>query len=404
MKRFAGKNILVGVTGSIAAFKVAGWVSTMAKAEACVSVVMTEAACRFVAPLTFAALSGHPVHTDMFDDAAGESMAHIRLGSEADLIVIAPASAHTIAQLACGMAGNLLTAVVLAARAPVVICPAMNTRMYEHPATQENLLKLRTLGYYVLEPGKGLLACKEEGAGRLAEWDDVWPTLLRCVTKNDLAGKKIVVTAGPTREAIDPARFLSNRSSGKMGYALAQAAQIRGAEVVLVSGPTMLPTPPGLATIRVQSAAEMYEAVLQEADTADVIIKAAAVADYKPVEVSVEKMKKENISAHLQLAPTQDILFELGKRKKAGQILVGFAAESSNLEAEGQRKLKRKNLDLIAVNNIQSTTTGFEVDTNQLLLIDESGSCQLPLRSKSETADLLLDRIVAIIADKGSLS
>lgn len=394
MNTFSGANILIGVTGSIAAYKVAEWVSTLTKAEAQVSVVMTESACQFVAPLTFSSLSGKRVHTDLFASDAGESMTHINLGAEADIIIVAPASAETIAKLASGMASNLLCAAVLAAKAPVVLCPAMNTRMYEHTATQENLKRLRSYGYTVIEPQCGRMACKETGAGRLPEWNDVWPVFARILSKQDLAGKKILVTAGPTREAIDPARFISNRSSGKMGFALAQAARIRGANVVLVTGPSVLPDLPEIQTVRVQSAEQMYTAVMAEAGDSNIIIKSAAVADYRPVATANEKIKKEHISETLQLTPTKDILFELGKKKHSGQILVGFAAESSNFEQEGRRKLEKKNLDLIAVNNIRSDSTGFEVDTNQITLIDKSGVFQLPFVSKAETANLMLDHIV----------
>ena len=397
MKIFASKNILVGVTGSIAAFKVAGWVSTLAKAEALVSVVMTTAATRFIAPLTFSSLSGQPVHTDMFAADSGENMTHINLGREADLIVVAPASAQTIARLAHGMASDLLSTTLLAARAPIVICPAMNSQMYTHPATGENLAKLRGFGYTIVEPAAGMLACKEEGPGRLAEWDEVSAVLSRILHPQDLAGQKVLITAGPTREAIDPARFLSNPSSGKMGYALAKVAASRGAEVVLISGPTALAPPFGIGFVQVTSAEEMYEAVMAEAETARIVIKAAAVADYRPREYLAEKVKKNQIGSSLELVQNPDILLELGKRKKAGQLLVGFAAESGNLEACGRSKLIAKNLDLIAINSITQKNTGFAVDTNQVLLLDGNGSTALPWCSKEETAEMIVDAIVQMI-------
>jgi phosphopantothenoylcysteine decarboxylase / phosphopantothenate---cysteine ligase len=397
MKAFAGKNILIGITGSIAAFKVAGWVSTLAKAEACVSVIMTESATRFVTPLTFSSLSGQAVHTDMFAGDSGESMTHINLGREADLIVVAPATAQSIARLAHGMASDLLSTTILAARAPVFICPAMNSRMYAHPATQENLGKLRIFGYTIIEPGEGMMACKEEGQGRLAEWDEVSGFLQRAVTPQDLEGRKILVTAGPTREPLDPARYLSNRSSGKMGYALARAAYQRGAVVTLISGPTSLSDPVGITTVKVQTAEQMHQAVLAEAETVDIIIKAAAVADYRPKNVFTEKVKKNQIANYLELVQNPDILLELGRRKRDNQILVGFAAESANLEAEGRTKLARKNLDLIAVNNINSESTGFEVDNNQVLLVDAAGSSTLPFASKAQTAHMILDKIVNLL-------
>jgi len=391
---FAGKNIVVGVTGSIAAFKVAGWVSTMAKEEAQISVIMTRSAREFIAPLTFSALSGNPVHGEMFDPARAERMDHIALGRDADLVVVAPATADTIARLAGGQADDLLATTVLAARAPVIICPAMNSRMYLHPATQENIARLQKFGYQVLTPPAGMMACREEGPGRLPEWEDVQEILLRALTGQDLAGERVLITAGPTREPLDPARFLSNRSSGKMGYALARTAYRRGAEVHLVSGPVALPCPPGVERVSVQTAREMHAAVFQLAETASVIIKAAAVADFRPSVEEQEKVKKDKAGLSLQLSRNPDILYELGRNRKEGQILVGFAAESSNLQAEGRKKLATKNLDLIAVNNICSDTSGFECDTNQILLIDREREDLLPMTSKEQTADMIWDRVV----------
>ena len=398
-RAYVGKRILVGVTGSIAAFKVAGWVSTLAKAEAQVTVVMTEAATRFVGPLTFAALSGNEVHTDMFVAGSAESMAHITLGREADLIVVAPATAQTIARLAHGMAADLLSTTILASRAPVVVCPAMNSRMYTHPATRENLEKLGKLGYQVIEPSEGVMACKEEGPGRLPEWEQVDDLLQRALTVPDLRGKTVLVTAGPTREPIDPARFLSNRSSGRMGFALARAACRRGAEVILVSGPTELPTPVGVTRVDIETARQMYDAVLAHAEGADIIIKSAAVADYRPCRCFSEKVKKEQIERQLELEKNPDILAELGRRKKKGQVLIGFAAESSRLESEGRRKLAAKNLDMIAVNNIASHSTGFAVESNQVLLITGSGAETLPFATKDHTADMILDRIAGLTGE-----
>ncbi|WP_419174960.1 bifunctional phosphopantothenoylcysteine decarboxylase/phosphopantothenate--cysteine ligase CoaBC [Desulfosediminicola sp.] len=396
-RAYAGKNIVVGVTGSIAAFKVAGWVSTLAKAEAQVSVVMTSAAQKFVTPLTFSSLSGTQTHTGMFDNESDEWMAHINLGREADLVIIAPASAETIARLAHGMSSDLLSTTVLATRAPIYICPAMNTRMFEHPATRENIAKLAGYGYQVIEPGVGMMACKEEGQGRLPEWEDVDEIFQRALTVHDLAGKKILVTAGPTREPIDPARFLSNRSSGKMGFSLAKAAFRRGAEVILVAGPANLSTPVGVQRVNVQTAREMHDAVMKYAYTTDIVIKSAAVADYRAKSVYGEKVKKEKIGESLELERNPDILLELGKRKKKGQLLIGFAAESTRLEEEGKRKLDAKNLDMIAVNNINSDSTGFEADSNQLLLITHESSEKLPFASKDRTADLLLNKVLELM-------
>jgi phosphopantothenoylcysteine decarboxylase/phosphopantothenate--cysteine ligase len=357
---FTGKKIVLGITGSIAAFKVAGWVSTLAKEGADVTVVMTEAAGRFVTPLTFAALSGNPV----------------------------------FAKLAHGMADDLLSTTVLAAACPVLVAPAMNSRMLENPATQRNMELLKRLGHSIIEPEFGKMACKTEGPGRLPEWEDVQEQLLAVLSDQDLAGEKILITAGPTREALDPARFLSNRSSGKMGYALARTAKRRGAEVLLISGPTTLPTPYGVKRINIQTAEEMYAAVMDACSDASVIIKAAAVSDFRPETTTSEKVKKEDAEFILKLQQTNDILKHLGQEKeKNGYLLVGFAAESSNLQAAGTKKLQEKNLDLIAINDISSSNTGFEADTNQVTLLDKSGFTELPLVSKEQTANLILDRI-----------
>ncbi|GAB4332826.1 MAG: bifunctional phosphopantothenoylcysteine decarboxylase/phosphopantothenate--cysteine ligase CoaBC [Desulfobulbaceae bacterium] len=396
MTGLRGKKILVGVTGSIAAFKAAGWVHALAREEARVTVVMTEAATRFVAPLTFEALSGNPVHVRMFDDGAAP-MTHIELAREADTILIAPATANTIARLAHGMADDLLSTTVLAAAdRPVVICPAMNTHMFTHPATRENIDRLRERGCLVVDPDQGRLACGDEGPGRLPEWDRVREELLGCLSSRDLEGRKVLVTAGPTREELDPARFLSNRSSGRMGFALARTARRRGAAVILVAGPVSLPDPPGVEVIRVVSAREMREAVLRCSGDADIIVKSAAVADFRPAHPEAAKVKKASAPLRLDLAPNPDILAELGEKKKPGQILVGFAAESGNHEEEGRRKLREKNLDLVVVNDITGNSTGFEAETNQVLLIDEQETARLPLLTKEETADRIWDRVAAL--------
>lgn len=395
---FAGKKMVVCVTGSIAAFKVAGWVSDLAKEEALVSVVMTPSATKFVTPLTFAALSGNDVYTDMFSAAKEDTMAHISLGRDADVVLIAPATANTIAKLANGFADDLLTTTVLATRARVLVCPAMNSRMYSHPSTRQNIARLKELGYMVIDPDCGMMACKEEGEGRLPEWDEVKEYVAKSLSPQSLQGQRILVTAGPTREPLDPARFLSNRSSGKMGYALARSAFRRGGEVTLISGPSALPCPAGVNLVKVQTAMEMYNAVLAQAKSCSVIIKAAAVADFRPEKMFEHKVKKEQINTQLILERNPDILFELGKRKKAGQLLVGFAAESRNLEQEGMKKLQNKNLDLIAVNNISDDSTGFEVESNQVLLIGASGVESLPYTSKLHTADLIWDRVVLLLS------
>jgi len=395
---FSGKKIVIGVCGSIAAFKVAGWVSTLAQEGADVSVVMTESGRRFVAPLTFGALSGNPVLSDMFQAEESHAISHVQLGQEADLVLIAPATANTMAKLAHGMADDLLSTTVLAANCPVLVSPAMNSSMLENPATQRNISLLKELGHTVIEPGVGKMACKTEGPGRLPEWDDVREQLLTALSKQDLAGEKILITAGPTREAFDPARFLSNRSSGKMGYAMARMAKRRGAEVVLVSGPTALAVPYGVKLISVQSALEMHDAVMEAYADMSVIIKAAAVSDFRPQAVASEKVKKEDAELTLKLEQTDDILKKLGQEKKYNNyLLVGFAAESENLRAAGEKKLEGKNLDLIAINNISSSDSGFEVDTNQVTLLDKNGFNELPLVSKNETAQLILDHVIKLL-------
>ena len=392
---FAGKRILVGVTGSIALFKVAGWVSALAKEEALVDVVMTDSSKEFVSALTFASLSGRSVYDNMFNGEREGSISHIALAREADCLLVAPATAQTIARMAHGLADDLLATIVLAADVPVIVCPAMNVKMYEHPATQKNLSILRDFGYLIIEPDSGLLACGEEGSGRLPEWDQVCEYVLRELSGRDLAGQRVLVTAGPTREPYDPARFISNRSSGKMGYAMARTAFRRGAEVTLIHGPTNLRRPAGIRCLPVLTAQEMYDTVLEEYKEAAIIIKAAAVADFKCAEIHPEKVKKDKASLVMELKANPDILKELGKvcdRKK--QLLVGFAAESSDIEEQGRKKLKKKNIDLLAVNNICSEQTGFEVDTNQLLLVDPKGATMLPHTTKLKTADLLWDYII----------
>ena len=398
MTGLQGKNILFAVTGSIAAFKAAGWVSALVKEEALVTVVMTRAAARFVSPLTFSALSGNRVHVDMFDEDPDHVMSHISLAREADLVLVAPATAHTMARLAHGFADDLLAAAVLAAvNKPVVVCPAMNTQMFAHGATQDNIGRLHELGYQVMQPESGMLACGEEGAGRLPEWDGVREQLLQSLTPPDLDGQRIVITAGPTREPLDPARFLSNRSSGKMGFALARTARRRGAAVTLVAGPVALPDPPGIEVVHVKTAMEMYDAVMELQGAASIIIKAAAVADFRPSRFEPEKIKKRSASNSLELVQNEDILAALGRMKKPDQLLVGFAAESRHLEDEGMRKLQEKNLDLIAVNDISGINTGFDVETNQVMLIDRNGSTTLPLLSKEQTADRIWDHVAAML-------
>ena len=392
---FAGKKIVVGVSGSISAFKVAGWVSALAKEEAAVDVMMTACASKFVTPLTFAALSGRSVYQDMFSDEMDDPMSHISLGRDSDCILIAPATAQTIARLAGGFADDLLSATVLAAAAPVIVCPAMNPKMYEHQATQLNIARLKQLGYLVIEPDSGQMACGESGRGRLPEWEHVCEHVLRCLSAQDLAGQKILVTAGPTREIFDPVRFLSNRSSGKMGYALARTACRRGADVTMICGPTALPAPEGVRTLSVTSAEEMYDMVMSHFEPCSIIVMSAAVSDFRPAETHDEKIKKEHSPRLMALEQTKDILRDLGlKRDQQNQLLVGFAAESSDIERQGRKKLLDKKLDLIAVNDITAPQSGFAGDSNQLTLISHEKCTVLPQTTKLKTADLLWDFIL----------
>ena len=392
-KGLRGKRIVVGISGSIAAYKVAGWVSSMAKEEAQVSVIMTDAAQKFISPLTFSALTGEKTHTAMFDGDLDMAMTHIEVAQNADIFLVAPASAQTIARLANGMADDLLSTTILAAKVPVIICPAMNSAMYLHPATQENLQRLKTFGYIIINPDSGIMACKDEGPGRLVEWEKAEDVLHRFLSENDLKGKKVLVTAGPTREALDPARFISNRSSGKMGYSLARASWRRGAEVILVSGPSSLTPSAYVMTKKVTSAQEMYESVIEEFADVDIVIKAAAVSDFRPQKAYKHKVKKEQAEESIGLERNIDILKTLGERKK-DQILVGFAAETDDIINEARKKLEKKNLDMIVVNQINSAESGFEADTNRVVIVDEDGDNELPLCSKDEAADMILDEVV----------
>lgn len=390
------KTIVVGVSGGIAAFKTAALVSKLTQAGADVYVVMTEAATKFVTPLTFQALSRNPVYTDTFTEPDATKIAHIDIADQADLVLIAPASANTIAKLAAGIADNMLTTLVLATKAPVALAPAMNVNMYEHPSVQENMEKLRSYHYQLIEPGAGYLACGWVGKGRMAEPEqllELVDTLLEEAT--DLRGKQVIVTAGPTREPLDPVRFFSNYSSGKMGYALAQEARRRGAHVTLITGPTALEAPVGVETVAVQTAEEMYNAVNKRYQQADIVIKAAAVADYQPVDVFAHKQKKNADEWSVALERTKDILRFLGEHKKE-QILVGFAAESEQLHTYAKSKLERKNLDLIVANNITTEGAGFDVDTNVVTVFTRDGQeTAYPQASKKEVAKQILNELEA---------
>ena len=394
------KKILFGISGSIAVYKAAEWVRELIKAEADVTVIMTDAATRFVSSLTFATLSGKRVYTGMFEPDAGEEVTHISLARESDLFIIAPATAHTIAKLANGFADNLLSSLALANRAKMLIFPAMNSNMYSHAATQANLARLKEYGYSIIEPDEGKLACGDEGVGRLVEWEVAREAIMSAFVPQDLEGQTVLITAGPTCEPFDPARYLSNRSSGKMGFSLARSAKRRGARVVLISGPTSLTTPSGVEMIKVTSALQMHNAVMENYDSADIVVMAAAVSDYRPEKIMEQKIKKGSDSIRFEIVPNPDILKELGKRKKKKKqpLLVGFAAESKDHLEEGKRKLKEKNLDLIVINDIIGPDTGFGADTNQVSLVDRDYQLKkLPLLSKEECASIILDKIVKLV-------
>lgn len=401
MSALTDKKILLGISGGIAAYKVADWVRSLRREGATVTVVMTEAARNFVTPTTFAALSGNRVYQGMFDEQDVENIPHITLAREADLVLIAPATAQTISRLAHGAADELLSTIVLATSVKILLCPAMNSRMLEHPATRKNIGLLKEYGYRIIEPACGSMACGEEGPGRLPEWHTVRDAVLEAFLPQDLSGQTILVTAGPTREPFDPVRFISNRSSGRMGYALASTARQRGGEVTLISGPTNIQPPPGVNFIRVTAAAEMYEEVMKRSREMSVIVKAAAVSDYRPADISEHKIKKGEQSLEISLERNPDILQELGlrrEREKKPNILVGFAAESRDHLDEGRRKLTAKKLDLIAVNDIKAEGAGFEVETNRITLIDKDGTAEeLPLLSKEETAHRIWDTVVRLL-------
>ncbi|XWN51748.1 bifunctional phosphopantothenoylcysteine decarboxylase/phosphopantothenate--cysteine ligase CoaBC [Anoxybacillus flavithermus] len=388
------KNILLCVTGGIAVYKAAALTSKLVQAGANVKVVMTEAACQFVTPLTFQALSKNEVYIDTFDEKKPHVIAHIDLADWAHVVLVAPATANTIAKLAHGLADNMVTTILLATKAPVWIAPAMNVHMYEHPAVQQNMRTLQSFGYRFIEPAEGMLACGYVGKGRLEEPETI-VTLLEqhFATNHILKGKKVLVTAGPTREKLDPVRFFSNHSTGKMGYALAEAARDFGADVVLISGPTALPSPPGVQMIRVESAQHMYEEVMNHFHDSDIVIKTAAVADYRPKYVADNKIKKQQGDYTVVLERTIDILQTLGEQK-THQFLVGFAAETNDVERYAKDKLTRKNADMIVANNVVQEGAGFGTDTNIVTLFKRDGTVKsLPLLPKSEVAKEILREV-----------
>lgn len=396
---FANRNIILGVTGSIAAYKAVELARKLTLEGAAVDVVMSEAATEFVTPLTFRSITHRPVVVKMFDPASEFSIEHVSLAKRADIVVIAPATANVIAKLAGGLANDILCCTVLATRAPVLIAPAMEVNMYHNQITQDNLSKLRTRGFTIIDPTYGTLASGDVGMGRLAEIDQILDVIRQVLARShDLAGKHIVVTAGGTQEPIDPVRHIGNRSSGKMGYAIAEAARDRGADVTLISAPTAILTPAGMKIVQVQTALQMREAVLKTTPKTDVLIMAAAVADYRPAKLSQSKIKGGAPSLTLELTPNPDIISGV-----TGQLIkVGFAAESENLIENARKKLERKHLDLIVANNITAADSGFDVDANRVTLIDKNGALEeLPLLPKSEVANKILDRVAALLSESG---
>ena len=394
----SGKCVVVGVTGGIAAYKTCEVVSRLKKLHADVRVIMTKNATEFVSPLTFQSLSHNPVSVDTFANIQTWEIEHIALAQRADVFVIAPATANIIGKLACGIADDMLSTTVMATHAPVLIAPAMNTAMLENAATQQNMRTLSERGMRFIAPGTGMLACGTSGAGRMSEPSQIVDEIVRTLRpREDFAGLSVVVTAGPTAEPLDPVRYITNRSSGKMGYAIAEAAHARGAHVTLISGPTAIQPPKGVDFVRIGTTQELHDAVLGHAD-ADVVIQAAAPADYRAREISPTKIKRTGDSLMVELVPNPDIAAALGARKHTGQTLVGFAAETNNVIENAQGKLKRKALDLIVANDVTRAGAGFDVDTNIVTLIDGEGMKELPMMTKREVADGILDRVAELRA------
>ena len=392
-----GKTVLLGITGSIAAYKIAYLASALHKLHADVHVLMTENATNFINPITFETLTGNKCLVDTFDRNFQFQVEHVSIAKKADVVMIAPASANVIGKLANGLADDMLTTTVMACRCQKILAPAMNTAMYENPVVQDNIRKLKNYGYEVITPASGYLACGDTGAGKMPEPETLLEYILKeAAFQKDLAGKKLLVTAGPTQEAIDPVRCLTNHSSGKMGYAIAKMAMLRGAEVTLVSGPTAIEPPLFVKVVPVTSARDMFEAVTGLSDEQDIIIKAAAVADYRPKQVSEDKVKKKDDQASIELERTDDILKYLGQHKKQGQFLCGFSMETRDMIRNSRAKLEKKNLDMVAANNLKVEGVGFQGDTNVLTLITQDEEVSLPLMSKEDAALKILDKILLL--------
>ena len=394
-----GKTVLLGVTGGIAAYKAAYLASALVKLHASVEVILTEHATKFITPLTFEQLTGNRCMVDTFDRNFSHQVEHIALADRTDLVIIAPATANVCAKLAHGLADDMLTTTVLACRCPKLIAPAMNTNMYENPVTQDNLEDLKHYGWEVIAPASGRLACGAVGAGKLPEPDLLVQHILRAVAfPHDLAGKKVLVTAGPTQESLDPVRYLTNHSTGKMGYAIARMAMLRGAEVTLISGPTALEKPPFVEVVDICSAQDMFEAVAARCEQSDFIFKAAAVADYTPADYSDDKIKKKDADMSIPLKRTQDILKYLGEHRREGQVICGFSMETRDMVESSRAKLAKKKVDMICANNLKVAGAGFGVDTNILTVITADSVEELPLMSKEEAAGRILDRAEGMLS------
>ena len=391
------KTILLGVSGGIAAYKSASLASMLVKKGADVRVIMTKNAVNFINPITFESLTGHKCIIDTFDRNFEFKVEHVALAQKADVIMVAPATANVIAKLAHGLADDMLTTTILASKAPKIVAPAMNTGMYENPVTQDNLSALKQYGMEVITPAEGYLACGDIGSGKMPEPEVLCEYILRrCACRKDMAGMKVLVTAGPTQEAIDPVRYISNHSSGKMGYSVARACMLRGAEVTLVTGKTALAAPMFVDVVPVISAREMYDAVISRSSDMDIIIKAAAVADYRPQYTASEKMKKSDSDLSISLERTDDILKYLGDHKKPGQFLCGFSMETENMLENSTKKLYKKNLDMIVANNLKMQGAGFGTDTNIITMITKNDVTELPIMEKKEAAFRILDKILSM--------